>query len=338
MLAPAIKVGEKKLGYIDETGHYIIPPRYNFCYNFSECGLAGVYDNLSNKGLFINKFGDTIIKENAEYNFLKFEGDVTMAGFVDSALIVIKDEFCGAINTLGEIIIPIEYNSLSRFNEGRAVGIKNGVYYIVDKKNNTIQININNLNKLNPIHNGYASFKTNDNKFGFINSSGDIIIEPIYLSVGIFEEGLAWAELSSHKYGYIDYTGEWIIAPNLWKAHNFNKKSYYAPVITLNGEDYCFISKTGHKLKLSDDIRITPSYGFTDGLAIVEKDHKSGCINFFGQWKVMPIFKYIWKFSHGYAVAQKDSYLGIIDKNGNWAVQPEFTKIGKLVQLNDQAQ
>jgi len=334
LLAPALKIGAKKWGYINEKGQYIIPPRYEFCYNFSECGLAGVYDNLNDKALFINMYGDTIIKDNDEYELIQFEDIVSMVGFVDSVLIVKKNEYYGAINPLGEIIIPIEYDHISNFNEGLAVAIKDGLYFILDKDKNAIQVNIKNLNKLNPFHNGFASFETNEKLFGFINSIGEVIIEPRFLSVGIFEEGLAWAEASKNKFGYINSNGEWVIAPRLWKAYNFNKGSYYAPVVVINGEGVSFISKTGQELDLDGEIRVLPTFGFNDGIAIVKKGGNYGGINFFGHWKVVPIFRYIWRFSNGYAVAQKDSYLGIIDENGNWTAQPEFTKIGKLVQIN----
>lgn len=334
LLAPAIKVGEKKWGYINERGQYVISPRYSFCNKFSKCGLAGVYDNFSDKGLFINRYGDTIIEENDEYSFCKLKASVGIAGFVDSALIVKKNEFYGAINTFGKIIIPLEYNSLSNFNRGIAVGIKDEIYYILNKKNIAIKIKLKNLKKVDPFHNGFASFETNDNRFGFINFRGEIVVEPRFLSVGIFEEGLAWAELSSHKYGYINYHGEWVIEPNLWKACDFNKGSYYVPVIIQNGEYYCFVSKKGQELILPEDIRIRPTYGFRDGLAVVSKDLNDGCINMFGQWKIMPIFKNIYKFYNGHAVAQKDRFIGIIDKNGNWTAPPEFTRIGKLVRLN----
>lgn len=336
LLAPALKVGLKKWGYINEKGEYKIPPRYEFCYNFSECGLAGVYDNLNDKALFINIYGDTIIKDNDEYELIQIEDLVSMVGFVDSVLTVKKNEYYGAINPLGEIIIPIEYDKLSSFNEGLALAIKDSLYFILDKRNNAIQVNIRNLSQLNPFHNGYASFETNEKLFGFINSKGEVIIEPRFLSVGIFEEGLAWAEESKHNFGYINENGEWIIAPRLRKAYNFNKGSYYAPVVIINGEGFSFISKTGQKFDLPSDVKVSYWHGFNDGIAIVEKGLKTGGINVFGHWAVAPMFNLIGDFSNGYAVAREDSYLGIIDKNGNWTTRQEFTKIGKLVKINSE--
>lgn len=51
-----------------------------------------------------------------------------------------------------------------------------------------------------------------DGKYGFIDRTGKIVIEPTFESVGIFAEGLADAK-SGGKWGLIDRTGKLIWEP-----------------------------------------------------------------------------------------------------------------------------
>lgn len=334
LVAPALKVGQNKWGYINEKGSYVLPPRYNFCFNFSECGLAGIYDNLNDKSHFINIYGDTIISNNEEYELIMLENSVNMIGFMDSALVVKKNEFYGAINSLGEIIVPVQYDSISVFNGGFAIGLKDSAYYIIDKKNNTTRVDLENLKHVNTFHNGLASFKTDKNLYGFINTKGEVTIEPKFIMVGIFEEGLTYAKIKEPYFGYINTKGEWEIEPRLYNAFNFTKGSYYAPAIINKGEEYSYISKTGQRFELPENIRVNYPLGFNDGIAIVKNEtFKCGAINIFGQCTVMPYFKRIWSFKNGYAVAQKQNFLGLIDEYGNWSAQPQYTSIGELVSV-----
>ena len=50
-----------------------------------------------------------------------------------------------------------------------------------------------------------------DGKGGYIDSAGDMIIEPQYDNVGIFSEGLAAVKVNE-KWGYIDKSGNMFIA------------------------------------------------------------------------------------------------------------------------------
>ncbi|MFH5163641.1 WG repeat-containing protein [Campylobacter coli] len=49
-------------------------------------------------------------------------------------------------------------------------------------------------------------------KYGFIDKSGKIVIEPKFDGVGNFSEGLAKVKLNG-KYGFIDKSGKIVIEP-----------------------------------------------------------------------------------------------------------------------------
>ena len=86
-------------------------------------------------------------------------------------------------------------------------------------------------------------FAVTDNlgKTGIFNTNGSWIIKPTYKNVGLFNDGLASFE-SNHKYGYIDQTGKIVIQPIYKEAIGFFKQGY---ATMSNGVENIFINKNG---------------------------------------------------------------------------------------------
>jgi hypothetical protein len=60
-----------------------------------------------------------------------------------------------------------------------------------------------------------------NNKYGFVNEVGKVMVPPIYDMVGKFYEGRVWVELNN-KYGFVDATGK-IVVPIIYDgADNFS--------------------------------------------------------------------------------------------------------------------
>ena len=53
---------------------------------------------------------------------------------------------------------------------------------------------------------------SNSGKYGFIDSKGQVVIEPKFRALSEFSEGLAAARISG-SYGYINHTGAFVIQP-----------------------------------------------------------------------------------------------------------------------------
>lgn len=70
-------------------------------------------------------------------------------------------------------------------------------------------------------------------KWGFIDKSGKFVIEPLFEEVSSFSEGLAPASQSSLKWGFIDRTGTWKIEPKFQTACRFSDNR--AAVMTGDG-------------------------------------------------------------------------------------------------------
>ena len=59
---------------------------------------------------------------------------------------------------------------------------------------------------------GLGRVKSNDNKWGYVNKSGTVVIKPAFESADPFVEGLALVEFDGKK-GYIDRSGKFVWGP-----------------------------------------------------------------------------------------------------------------------------
>ena len=50
-------------------------------------------------------------------------------------------------------------------------------------------------------------------KWGFVNTSGKVVIQPKYLNPGFFSEGLAGVTDNFGNSGFINKKGEWALSP-----------------------------------------------------------------------------------------------------------------------------
>lgn len=68
---------------------------------------------------------------------------------------------------------------------------------------------------------GLAAFENEDGKHGYINETGKIVIEPKFDNWTAFSEGLAAVSID-FEWGYIDKTGKWIIPPQFAVGRPFS--------------------------------------------------------------------------------------------------------------------
>ena len=154
---------------------------------------------------------------------------------------------------------------------------------------------------------GLAWVKDTNDKYGFIDKTGLVVIPCQWNSAAIFQEGLAWVKDTNDKYGFIDKTGK-IVIPCKWnEAGYFHEGLAY--IQDANGK-YGFIDKTG---KVISPCKWKHAENFHEGLACVEDANgKYGFIDKTGK-VVIPCN---WKDADN-----NDIYGGLIqvqDANGRW--------------------
>ncbi len=153
-------------------------------------------------------------------------------------------------------------------------------------------------------------------KWGFINKSGDWIIDNKYEEAYYFSEGLAAVKYFGN-WGFIDRYGEWVIQPEYKDAKPFREglacvmKGYYWGYINKKG-DWHFEPK----------LKVVSS--FSDGKAIIKNDEGFVFINRDGDRILKHSFERALPFSEGLAFVIYNEYKGYIERNGNWLIKHDY--------------
>lgn len=261
----SIRVGdwsEGKWGCIDRTGKIVIQPTFKEPV-FFRGGLVADVETQGTKRI-INNTGKTIVDLPGD-SYLYFYDD-----FTDGWGRVEVDEKVGLLNGKGWILKP-EYESMSllgdycvvqKDDENGGIWSKSGKWliepkqglYITSEDSGVLSVGLNDsfglLNDsgwiVEPKYDymegaeGLFVFR-DDDRCGFMDKTGKIVIEPQYESAEVFSEGLAVVVVNG-KYGYIDKTGKLVIEPRFSGANSF--RMGLAPVEDENSK-WGYIDKTG---------------------------------------------------------------------------------------------
>lgn len=159
---------------------------------------------------------------------------------------------------------------------------------------------------------------------GYIDTTGQYVLEPIYLAAGRFSEDVAPVKVKiqgKEKWGYINKKGDFVIEPKYSFAHSFiNGKA----LVTFDRKTV-YIDLMGNVLGSVGD----PYIDFYDGLRKCTSNRRYGYINEDGEIIITPQFTAATSFSEGLAgVKKKGEKYGFIDIAGNYVVEPKFDNVG----------
>jgi beta-lactamase regulating signal transducer with metallopeptidase domain len=151
-----------------------------------------------------------------------------------------------------------------------------------------------------------------DRKYGYIDITGELVIEPRFEAAYDFNEGLSGVRLEG-KWGFIDQSGAFVIEPRferVWYAFSEGLCG-----VRLEGK-WGFIDQSGERV-------IEPLYEevghFSEGLAAVRKGGKWGFVDREGKMVIEPKLEaeYQREFKNGLAPIQsKAGFKGYIDRSG----------------------
>ncbi|QSS99847.1 WG repeat-containing protein [Pontibacillus sp. ALD_SL1] len=158
---------------------------------------------------------------------------------------------------------------------------------------------------------------------GFINYEGELVIPAQYPSAKDFKEGFA-PVYQDNQWGFIDINGDMLIDPAFDEAFHFNE----GIALVVKDREYQYINTNGEQVM---DRTFEKGYAFSEGLAPVEVDGKFGFIDKEGNMKIDPQYKRAYPFHEGVATVCLDEKCGVINKGGHMVVDAEFEKIGWYV-------
>ena len=227
---------DDKYGRIyNTTGEEIIPPIYDAMPRFRSADFT-TWVKLNNKWGTIDKLGNIIlpiryddigatlndnyrVEVNGKYGLMNNSKKLTdvkydsIGDFKDGFSIVKMSNKFGFIDSLGKELTPITYDYLTSFSEDVATAINNNHWWLLNTKGEKIQLFYNdslNYRMVDSFREGLCCVKFED-KIGYINKKGNLVIPLLYDEGTRFEDGIAFVGLNN-KWGVIDYIRNEIIS------------------------------------------------------------------------------------------------------------------------------
>jgi len=283
----AVNTGDFKspqYGYIDETGRWVIPARFQFADSF-EGGLA--LAKFGDKFGYINRKGEWVIEPrySQAHRFNTGRATVKKDGkwvYIDSTdKVVSETEMDEPPNALKE--------GLARFRVAGKWG------YVDASGKMAIEARFDDAGGFSE---GLAAVKVGE-KWGFIDRQGQMVIQPQFDGALLFREGLAAANLGGHRlrgekqlsggWGFIDRQGHFVIKPEWYRVTAFSEglAPYYA-------------------------LQVAEAIG-----RMVRQELRMGYMNRAGEVVIKPEFDSVHEFTGGVArVLIPGKLKGLIDKTG----------------------
>lgn len=183
-----------------------------------------------------------------------------------------------------------------------------------------------------------------NDKRGYIDRSGNILIVPQFDGASDFSEGLAVIATDKNGYaeGYIDENGKVVIEPRFDNAREFSEglaavgfedkwriidgeKTYVGSIIHKSYK-WGYIDKTGQYIV---EPKYSMAHDFSEGLAVVQQSNdKYVFLDRKGKLAIPREYEYANSFSEGLACVSINGKYGFIDKSGKVAIEPQFSSPG----------
>jgi hypothetical protein len=154
-------------------------------------------------------------------------------------------------------------------------------------------------------------------KYGYIDAGGNVVAEPQYDFAGNFAFGLAPVVVDG-EFGYIDQMGQLVIEPQFNDAQAFTTEGLAA---VRPDQSYGYIDPTG---QMVIQPRFESAASFSEDLAAVTTDGNYGFIDPTGQFVIEPQFDFASTFSEGLAAVLVDGRVGFIDQSGEIVIEPAY--------------
>jgi WG containing repeat len=269
-LAPIcfLNVGQsscRSAGFIDETGEIVIPLRFKSTQQFSE-GLA--LAESDGNAYFIDRRGEIAIKLT----------DGNALSFSEGLAPVLTPRGWGFIDRTGRFVSTERYTHVERFSEGLAAVAtgfgRNAKYGFINKRGDVairqrfdppLSPDSIKILKLGRFAEGLAPVRIG-NRYGYIDTKGNVMIPPQFRDAAEFSEGLASVTTAEGKTGYIDKSGHFVIKLQSGGGYSFREGLAALAVETDHGTKVGYIDRTG---KVVIEPKFDGALGFVDGVAQV---------------------------------------------------------------------
>lgn len=305
-LAPVCK--NEKWGYIDKTGQMVVPCQYD--------GTYGIEDGVG------------LVENDGKCGLVDLSGNLIVPCIYDSLTIneglarVMKEKKVGFINTAGEIAIPLEYQGAELFYEGFAVVKKDGILGFIDTSGNMKKIQEKDCRIYGRFFNeGLTSVKDKNDKIGFADTSGKVVIPCQFDEIKDFHDGLACA-MKDNRWGLIDLSGKWLVT----LPYRPIGKPMNGIICVWNNGKYGFINTNGDPV-LDFAFDECAMYSESNGYYRAQQDGKYGVVNPNGKLEIPCEYSVVRYYSGYYTMI----------KNGKFYIQKAEEVIPRATVIPESA-
>ncbi|MBU0487436.1 MAG: WG repeat-containing protein [Bacteroidetes bacterium] len=186
----------KYWGFIDKEGQIKIECKYRKAGNFHN-GLAWVVGK--NDYQFITQAGEPAFDK-------KF---ASATDFCNGIAVVRKGKKYGVINTKGNFVIKPKYKKIKSHPSGKFVLASRGKGYVMIGSDGNKMVN-RRYTAVGEFHEGIAWFRQGG-RYGYIDVNGKIIIKSRFAGAKNFSNGMAEVKNRKNLWGFIDKTGNQVI-------------------------------------------------------------------------------------------------------------------------------
>ena len=301
---------DAKSGVFAEAAHYYL-------------SISKYPDALKALKTGIEKTGSedlNIIYESNRYRFEMSRSSYDyVAAIYGSSVQVERDGLWGIARSDGVPVIPCEYDKISTYSAGRAVVMKSGEIYAVDKDNNRVAKLHEHALDFGNLADDRIPLRFDDGwrrAFGSLDC-GTIVFE----KVGMYSSGYAAAK-SNGKWGVIDSASGWLIPAEYDGIIQDELGRCYAQGAVFTQKDgEVFLIVQGRQIDGAfEDAR--PFSG--EGYAAVRKNGKWGYIDTNGEVKVGFIYDDALSFGQHLAAVKIGELWGYISIYGENVIAPAF--------------
>ena len=259
---------------------------------------------------------------------------------------------CGAVDSLGNKVLDVVYKDIGVFEQFFIVSVGETPTFYFNKKGRQVFVN---PTRMRPFSEGLALFRSPENKWGFVDTSGRILIEPRFEFARPFSDGLALVAEDTGFCKFIDRTGSAVFTTTFTKDQwpglgDFREgrswfkgdKAWFWGCFDRKG-DVIFEPQYFHELNMSSRIQPDEAYAlpmdFVGGVASVQVLSAAGkpvytVIDTTGTRLVEPgKFAHISPFNtDGLAVYSLSSTTGkgLINKKGEVLTAAVYSSIGSF--------
>jgi hypothetical protein len=293
--------------------------------------VSSILSSCGGGGDSISKVKLIPVKSGKEFQYIDKEGKIVINPQFKNAT-VFRDGLAlvetsgdepkfGFITEDGKYAINAQYKEATVFSDGLAwVVTENAAPAAIDKKGE-IKFTLQDAEEVRLFKNGLAAFsmvnEEGEEKWGFVNKEGKVVINPQFSSVSNFSDGKCGVRNSEGKWGFIDKEGKISINYQFDDAGDFKNGKC---IVTSANKDGV-IDKEGKYI-------INPQFSDMqiDGdMFLVNQDGKWGWCDKDGKLVINPQFGVAYPFNGNKTTSvQSGKSYGYIDKEGKIVINPQF--------------